>query len=624
MKKLLAILLALCCTTTSVLAQTAITLPIAANAVADIGNGPIKVRMVAGNASIFTSQGSSVGSTSGASTALTLTATPATPPIVGGLISGSGITSGTTISAYNGTTGITLSAAMTVAGGTAVAWGAACPSTPPSNVIQASPQADYYIMYTQARVCAVSPGGPVNTLLIDPIFYDQTSPSSGGAVASVSNSDGTLTITPTTGAIVASIALGHANIWTAPQTINTAAATRSLNVGSNFVAAQPAEFNINDNQAPADARFCYLGVNVPLQTNAGFILATCGTDSNPVNWNAASLSVFAGVFGSTGAGNSYNGEWHNYRQSSGVGGTLQSELVYCTLGGTWTPNGASGCVGEALYANTTVGGFTWGSVPAAAASGAVAANIVSIEADTQYAAGAGGNKVGIQIVDQLNNATGTSTVAAVNTAFQVICVTSSYCWDTGILFPAATGSTIFGVRTTGTLIKSAAGTFAHGVDLSAGTCSTDCFKSNGYAVDGSGNVTMNNRAVAGDIWAGTSNKFLDAASAQAALAPQNIAISGSTYAPVIANGINYEVTLVHASCPCTIANIASPPVGQSFYLTVIQSATGSDTIGTWGTSYKFSGGIKPTLSTGANAVDILPVYCRTATFCAVVFAGNFQ
>lgn len=28
-------------------------------------------------------------------------------------------------------------------------------------------------MYTQARACAVSPGGPVNTLLISPIFYDQ-------------------------------------------------------------------------------------------------------------------------------------------------------------------------------------------------------------------------------------------------------------------------------------------------------------------------------------------------------------------------------------------------------------------------------------------------------------------
>lgn len=40
--------------------------------------------------------------------------------------------------------------------------------------------ADYYIFYTQARVCAYGGGGPLNTLLIEPIYYDQTSPNGGG------------------------------------------------------------------------------------------------------------------------------------------------------------------------------------------------------------------------------------------------------------------------------------------------------------------------------------------------------------------------------------------------------------------------------------------------------------
>lgn len=40
----------------------------------------------------------------------------------------------------------------------------------------------------------------------------------GANVASVSNSDGTLTISPTTGAVVASLALGHANTWSGQQT----------------------------------------------------------------------------------------------------------------------------------------------------------------------------------------------------------------------------------------------------------------------------------------------------------------------------------------------------------------------------------------------------------------------
>lgn len=38
--------------------------------------------------------------------------------------------------------------------------------------------------------------------------------SGGGAVASVANSDGTLNITPTTGAVIASLGLSHANTWT--------------------------------------------------------------------------------------------------------------------------------------------------------------------------------------------------------------------------------------------------------------------------------------------------------------------------------------------------------------------------------------------------------------------------
>jgi len=40
------------------------------------------------------------------------------------------------------------------------------------------------------------------------------------AVTGVTNSDGTLTISPTSGAVVASLALGHANTWTAAQTHN--------------------------------------------------------------------------------------------------------------------------------------------------------------------------------------------------------------------------------------------------------------------------------------------------------------------------------------------------------------------------------------------------------------------
>lgn len=54
-----------------------------------------------------------------------------------------------------------------------------------------------------------------------------------GAVTSVANSDGTLTISPTTGSVVASIALAHANTWTGAQTIDLSGAggsTPALNL----------------------------------------------------------------------------------------------------------------------------------------------------------------------------------------------------------------------------------------------------------------------------------------------------------------------------------------------------------------------------------------------------------
>lgn len=47
----------------------------------------------------------------------------------------------------------------------------------------------------------------------------------GGAVSSVSNADGTLTISPTIGVVVASLNLAHTNTWSALQTINYASST---------------------------------------------------------------------------------------------------------------------------------------------------------------------------------------------------------------------------------------------------------------------------------------------------------------------------------------------------------------------------------------------------------------
>jgi hypothetical protein len=96
--------------------------------------------------------------------------------------------------------------------------------------------------------------------------------------------------------------------------------------------------------------------------------------------------------------------------------------------------------------------------------------------------------------------------------------------------------------------------------------------------------------------------------------PSSVTISTSTFTPAFTASNNFNIKLVHASCPCAIANPSTTPIaGQSGMIAISQSATGSDTVSTWGSQYKFAGGTPPTLSTGANAVDFFPYYVFTST-----------
>jgi hypothetical protein len=95
--------------------------------------------------------------------------------------------------------------------------------------------------------------------------------------------------------------------------------------------------------------------------------------------------------------------------------------------------------------------------------------------------------------------------------------------------------------------------------------------------------------------------------------PQVPAISTATFTPVANGGNNITITLVHASCPCTLANPSGTLVpGTSGMLRIVQSATGSDLIGTYGSDYVFIGGT-PTLSAGASTATDLPYYVASAS-----------
>lgn len=123
-----------------------------------------------------------------------------------------------------------------------------------------------------------------------------------GGVSSVSNSDGTLTVSPTTGAVVESLALGHANTWTALQTHQLT--TEQLRLGydathyNSFIVDSAGNLNINP-QGTAT-----INVNSP------------STSNNQLIGSFLQLSMPANIGGTLGGGFSVGAQ--NSTGNSGV------------------------------------------------------------------------------------------------------------------------------------------------------------------------------------------------------------------------------------------------------------------------------------------------------------------
>lgn len=137
----------------------------------DLGNGPLDIQPVEGTGSIYSSLGTGIGSTTGSSTSLVLTAVPTVNiPCAGCIVSASSLgVAPVTITSFNGVTQIVLSSALTVPSNTALSWGVACPAATATNVPGVNPntvtsigsplaarsgQNSTFPMYTQARLCA--------------------------------------------------------------------------------------------------------------------------------------------------------------------------------------------------------------------------------------------------------------------------------------------------------------------------------------------------------------------------------------------------------------------------------------------------------------------------------------
>ena len=101
-------------------------------------------------------------------------------------------------------------------------------------------------------------------------------------------------------------------------------------------------------------------------------------------------------------------------------------------------------------------------------------------------------------------------------------------------------------------------------------------------------------------------------------------ISAVTYASTITldfrTANNFSTTLTGNT---TFANPSNISAGQSGVIFITQDGTGSRTAA-FGSYWDFSEGTAPTLSTGANAVDMIAWIARSSTKISAQFTGNFS
>jgi hypothetical protein len=95
---------------------------------------------------------------------------------------------------------------------------------------------------------------------------------------------------------------------------------------------------------------------------------------------------------------------------------------------------------------------------------------------------------------------------------------------------------------------------------------------------------------------------------------------GATIAINLALGNNFFVTLGGNRTLGAPTNVVA---GQSGVILVIQDGTGSRTLA-YNSVFKFPGGTAPTLTTGANAVDLLAYHVESTTRIAIRFIGDVK
>jgi hypothetical protein len=117
-----------------------------------------------------------------------------------------------------------------------------------------------------------------------------------------------------------------------------------------------------------------------------------------------------------------------------------------------------------------------------------------------------------------------------------------------------------------------------------------------------------------------SDKMLTSGAAWGAAVPVVLAEASSTATPNFSAGVDFIWTL--GGTGRTLANPTNVKLGQRGMIYLAQPSGGGATITTYGSNWKFSGGVKPTLSTTGNIVDDISYVVKSATEIHCFFAGG--
>jgi hypothetical protein len=129
---------------------------------------------------------------------------------------------------------------------------------------------------------------------------------------------------------------------------------------------------------------------------------------------------------------------------------------------------------------------------------------------------------------------------------------------------------------------------------------------------GAGSISA---ATAGTDYAGITNVQTFTAGQRGEV---TVLTSGATVNTNLADSNNFSLTL---ATNATLANPTNIVAGQSGAIVITQDATGSRTLA-YGSYWKFAGATAPTLTTTANAVDVLVYYVESSTRITAALINN--